>query len=46
MSYQKELLDLIDSLKKNLWNEKIFINLLNLIIAASKKTPPLCCFAE
>ena len=39
MSYQKELLDLIDSLKKNLWNEKIFINLLNLIITASKKSP-------
>ena len=40
MSYQNDMLDLIDSLKKNLWNEKIFINLLNLIISASEKTPP------
>ncbi len=40
MSYQKELLELIDSLKKNLWNEKIFMNLLNLVITASEKSPP------
>jgi len=40
MSYQKDLLELIDSLKKNLWNELIFTNLMNLIISASEKTPP------
>ena len=40
MSYQKELLDLVDSLKKNLWNDKIFTNLMNLIIAAAEKSPP------
>ncbi len=39
MSYQKEFIDLIDSLKKNLWNEKIYINLVYLLIAVSKKTP-------
>ena len=40
MAYQKELLDLIDSLKKNLWNEKVFTNLLSLIITVFEKSPP------
>ena len=40
MSYQKDLLNLIDALKNNQWNEKVFVNLINLITAVLEKSPP------
>ena len=40
MDYQGEMLQLIDSVRKKLWNEKVFTSLVRLICGACKKMPP------